>query len=126
MHPLEKDILHFIRNKQLIGTRDGTIVVAVSGGPDSLCLLHLLARLAEQLHITLVAAYVNHGLRPDEAEQEQELVMDAAEKLCCSFETGTVEVQEYARSHNLSIEHAARILRYDLLDTISAQYRAER
>jgi tRNA(Ile)-lysidine synthase len=126
MHPLEKDILHFIRNKQLIGIRDGTIVVAVSGGPDSMCLLHLLARLAGQLHITLVASYVNHGLRPDEAEQEQELVMDAAEKLCCSFETGAVEVQEYARSHNLSIEHAARVLRYDFLDKVAAQYRADR
>jgi len=126
MHPLEKEILALIRDKQLISTGGETVVVAVSGGPDSMCLLHLLARLAGQLNITLVAAYVNHGLRPAEAEQEQQLVRDAAEKLCCSFETGAVEVSEYAQSHNLSIEHAARILRYDFLDKVAAQYRADK
>jgi tRNA(Ile)-lysidine synthase len=124
MHPLEKEILAFIRDRQLITIRDGTVVVAVSGGPDSMCLLHLLARLAGHFHITLVAAYVNHGLRPNETDQEEQLVRHTAEKLHCTFELGTVDVPGYAESHHLSIEHAARILRYDFLDKIATQYRA--
>jgi tRNA(Ile)-lysidine synthase len=126
MHPLEKEILAFIRDRQLITIRDGTVVVAVSGGPDSMCLLHLLARLAGHFHITLVAAYVNHGLRPNETDQEEQLVRHTAEKLHCTFELGTVDVPGYAESHHLSIEHAARILRYDFLDQVAVKYRAAR
>ena len=124
MHPLEKDILAFIRDRKLLTIQDGTVVVAVSGGPDSICLLHLLARLSSQLNITLVAAYVNHGLRPDETDREQQLVRHTAEKLHCTCELGKVDVTGYAESHHLSIEHAARILRYDFLDQIAVQYRA--
>ncbi len=126
MHPLEKKILAFIRAKQLISAGGETVVVAVSGGPDSMCLLHLLAGLAEQLNINLVAVYVNHGLRPSEAEQEQQLVRDTAEKLGSAFEPGVVNVTGYAKSHNLSFEHAARILRYDFLDKVAVQYRANK
>ena len=126
MHPLEKDILTFIRSRELITARDGTIVVAVSGGPDSICLLHLLARLAGHLHITPVATYVNHGLRPNETDQEQQLVRDAAGKLHCSCELGTVDVRGYAASHHLSIEHAARILRYNFLEAVAERHGADK
>jgi tRNA(Ile)-lysidine synthase len=126
MHTLEKDILAFIRDEELITTQDGTVVVAVSGGPDSICLLHLLARLAEQLHITLVAAYVNHGLRPNETDREQQLVRDTAEKLHCPYEQGTVDVPGYAANQHLSIEHAARILRYNFLETVAEKYGADK
>jgi tRNA(Ile)-lysidine synthase len=126
MHPFEKDILAFIRNRKLITTQDGTVVVAVSGGPDSICLLHLLARLVEKLNITLVAAYVNHGLRPNETDQEQKLVRHTAEKMRCTCELGTVDVPGYAESHHLSIEHAARILRYNFLEKVAERYGADK
>jgi len=126
MHPLEKEILTFIRERELITGRDGTVIVAVSGGPDSICLLHLLVRLAGQLHITPVATYVNHGLRPHETDREQQLVRDTAGKLRCSCELGTVDVRGHAVRYHLSIEHAARILRYDFLDAIAERYGADK
>jgi tRNA(Ile)-lysidine synthase len=126
MHPLEKEIATFIRNERLLDPAGETVVVAVSGGPDSICLLHLLARLAGQLHITPVATYVNHGLRPNEADQEQKLVRDTAEKLHCNCELGTVDVRGYAASHHLSIEHAARILRYNFFEAIAERYVADK
>jgi len=126
MQHLEKEILAFIRNRELITAQDGTVIVAVSGGPDSICLLHLLARMTKQLNITLVATYVNHGLRPHETDQEQELVRDTAEKLHCSYELGTVDVPEHAASRHLSVEHAARILRYDFLEAVAEKYGADK
>ena len=57
-----------IRRRGLLSRGDG-VAVAFSGGPDSLCLLHLLARLAPALELNLVALHVDHGLRP-EAKQE--------------------------------------------------------
>jgi PP-loop superfamily ATP-utilizing enzyme len=63
MHPLEKKTLKILKQEHLLQTRE-KVVIGVSGGPDSMALLHVLARLAPILDITLAAVYVNHGLRP--------------------------------------------------------------
>ena len=75
MHPLEKETLKILQQEQLVKAGD-SVIVAVSAGPDSMALLHVLARLATDLNITLTAVYVNHGLRPDETLQEEELVKE--------------------------------------------------
>ena len=63
MQPLEKETLKIVHSEQLIQAGD-RILTAVSGGPDSLALLYVLARLTPDLNITQAAVYVNHGLRP--------------------------------------------------------------
>jgi tRNA(Ile)-lysidine synthase len=86
------------------------VLVAVSGGPDSLCLLHVLW----QLGYTLVVAHLDHGLRAESA-QEAESVKSLAESLGVKYVTAHRDVKSYAAQNGLSIEEAARNLRYRFL-----------
>jgi tRNA(Ile)-lysidine synthase len=86
------------------------LLAAVSGGPDSLALLHLLHRLG----YPLVCATFNHRLRP-EAADEAAHVRHAAESLGVPFVTDSADVAAYAGAEGLSIEEAARTLRYRFL-----------
>ncbi len=123
MHFFVKKVAEAIRREGLLALGE-RCVVAVSGGPDSMALLHALAQLASNLGISLVVAHVDHGLRPLEAEAEARLVREAAQGLglaCC--ECGRVEVALCAREQGLSREHAARNLRYEFLAEVAARHR---
>ena len=84
MHPLVKKTLKIVRLEQLLRAGEKTLI-GVSGGPDSLALLHILTSLAQDLDITPAAVYVNHGLRPDESSHEINLVESAANDLGVNF-----------------------------------------
>jgi tRNA(Ile)-lysidine synthase len=83
------------------------LVVGVSGGPDSLCLLHSLHHLG--YHV--VAVHINHRLRP-EADEESAVVNQFANSLGVDFLACQVDVRTYARKVSVSLEEAARTLRY--------------
>ncbi|MBW2466595.1 MAG: tRNA lysidine(34) synthetase TilS [Deltaproteobacteria bacterium] len=125
MQPLEKEILELIQRENL--TRSGEkVLIGVSGGPDSIGLLHVMVQLAPALNITLAAAYVDHGLRPEETEQEKNLVGAAAENFGLDFFTGSIDVRNYAKEQKISIEHGARLLRYDFFKKTAAEWGAAR
>jgi tRNA(Ile)-lysidine synthase len=86
---------------------DSLLLVGISGGPDSLCLLHAL----HQLRYPIIAVHVNHRLR-QEAEDEAQVVERYATGLGVKFINCQVDVKEYASEYSISIEEAARILRY--------------
>lgn len=86
------------------------LVVGVSGGPDSLCLLDSLARLGYAVH----AAHFDHRLRP-ESGQDADVVRRVADGLGLPFALGSADVATHARSERLSVEEAARNLRYRFL-----------
>lgn len=86
------------------------VLVAVSGGPDSLCLLDGLARLG----LPVTAAYFDHALRP-ESEADGSFVRRAAERIGAAFVTARGDVSEYASQNRMTIEEAARVLRYQFL-----------
>lgn len=86
------------------------LVVGVSGGPDSLCLLHSLHYLGHQV----IAVHVNHGLRPD-ADKEEQQVKQFADHLGIESISCYVEVMKFAVHASLSIEEAARNQRYTSL-----------
>ncbi len=88
------------------------ILVGVSGGPDSLCLLDLLQRAGYQV----VAAHFNHKLRP-EAEIEARAVEETARQKKIPFVVDSADVQLHAQNEKLSLEEAARNLRYRFLFT---------
>lgn len=91
-------------------THDQPLVVGVSGGADSLCLLHMMA----QLSFPLVAAHLDHNLRPESAE-DAEFVRNFAAKLDIPVRVKREDVAGYADEYNKSIEEAARELRYAFL-----------
>lgn len=89
---------------------DGIIVVGVSGGPDSMSLLHIL----HSLGYTLIVGHLDHGLRP-EAGADAEAVRTFAGNLDVPFFVKKVDTNQYAQDQGISIEEAARDLRYRFL-----------
>lgn len=122
MKPLLKRIQHTITNSSLL--QDGTpLIIGVSGGSDSIALLHILSVLFPATR--RVAVYVDHGLRPDETDTERKLVQKQAKICCAEFESVTVDVQNKKKKNNCSLEEAARILRYQAFEKIRIKYRAD-
>lgn len=91
------------------------LVVAVSGGLDSMVLLHILHRLSGEHHWTLVVAHFNHCLRGRSSAADEAFVRGAAQSLGLKFVRDEADVKGYSLGHKLSVEMAARKLRHDFL-----------
>jgi tRNA(Ile)-lysidine synthase len=100
------------------------VVVAVSGGPDSVCLLHILHSLKEKLGISLLAAHYDHGLRPGEDASETRFVTSLAESLRVPFETE--KARSLIRRRTSSLEEAARNARYRFLERVRREHDAQK
>jgi tRNA(Ile)-lysidine synthase len=98
-----------------------TVLVGLSGGPDSVCLLTVLHSLQPALKLKLHATYVDHGLRPDEIPSEIELAGDLCGRLDIPFGVKQVDVKPYAKKHGLNTQDAARALRYEALEDAALQ-----
>lgn len=102
------------------------IIVGVSGGPDSVCLLHLLATLQRELDIYVYAAHLDHMIRGDESRQDAQFV----EKLCRAWDiklfTERFDVPSYASAEGLSMEDAARRVRYDFFKRVRSEIKADK
>lgn len=107
---MDKEQTRTIFLKQCQLDPDLPVVVGVSGGPDSLCLLDLMV----DLGFRVIAAHFNHRLRP-EAARDEEVVRSEALRLQVPVVTGSGDVAAWARQHKRSIEDAARSLRYQFL-----------
>ncbi|HXY73876.1 MAG TPA: tRNA lysidine(34) synthetase TilS [Dehalococcoidales bacterium] len=100
---------------QANGITDGKpLLVAVSGGPDSVCLLHILHTLSKKIGLKLYAAHLDHGLRSNSAEDAQ-YVLDFCHKLGIPVTIEQANVKKYQKQNKLSLEEAAREVRYDFL-----------
>lgn len=119
MVPLLERVSRDIERHSLLAQGE-TVVVGVSGGPDSLCLLHLLCRLRSRYQLGLHVAHLHHGLRGAEADADVEYVrMLAADwGLPCTVER--VDIPALARDHQLAFEEAARRTRYAFLGRVAA------
>ena len=102
-----------------------TVVVAVSGGADSVALLAALALLAAPLGVTLHVAHLDHGLRPDSAD-DAAFVADLARGHSLPVTIAVADVAGYADEHGLSLEEAGRAARYAFLGALAATLGARR
>ncbi len=124
--PVKNKIIRAVKNtilKYNMIQPGESIIVAVSGGADSICLMDILTALSVEMDIALVLAHYEHGLRPYEDEHETNLVKDYAGSLNLPFET------ERASGLNInfsSIEERARKLRYNFLERVRAKYNANK
>ncbi len=118
MHPLEQTVRQACSRGALLKP-GGRILVGVSGGADSMALLHILAALRGAFSVTLIAAYIDHGLRPDETPGEWTCVQEAASSLGIESVCKSVDVSAWAAAKKLSLEHAARELRYQAFSDCS-------
>lgn len=95
------------------------VVVGVSGGPDSLCLAHLLRELRDDYHLKLHIAHLNHRLRGEEAEADAAFVGGLAREWGLTATIEEEDVRAYAKAEHLSLEEAARRLRYSFLTRVA-------
>jgi len=102
------------------------IAVAVSGGPDSTALLTFFSALRKKLSLRLFCIHVNHGLRGIESDEDAGLVGKYASSCGIPVRILNCSAMEYSSRHNLSIEHAARKLRYLLLEKHARELGATR
>jgi tRNA(Ile)-lysidine synthase len=103
-----------------------TVVVGVSGGPDSLCLLHALTQLRSQLGLTLHAAHLNHRLRGAESDVDEEYVRQMAAEWDVPLTVSAAEVAALAARWRIGVEQAARQARYQFLGQVAIQVAAEK
>lgn len=102
------------------------VIVGVSGGLDSMVLLHLLNSLIQTFNLTLIVAHVNHGLRIGESEKEAEFVQTAASRFGLPFEYGEFDVREFQKRTGLSLEDAARRIRFKFFEELLEKHQAQK
>lgn len=122
---LEERVSGFIHQHGLVAGTE-RLLVAVSGGPDSVCLLHVLSGLGRELGITLHAAHLNHRLRGAEADADAAYVAGLAEGLGVPVTIEARDVRAYRAEKRLSLEEAAREVRYGFLAEVAARVGAGR
>jgi tRNA(Ile)-lysidine synthase len=105
----------------MIGTGD-KVIAAVSGGADSVCLVHVLYRLSNEFGLQLVVAHFDHGWRPGEDECETELVRSLALSLGLPFELE--KASPPMKKGTLSLEESARDGRYEFLERVREKHLA--
>jgi len=121
MVDLEKQILTTINEQGLFHGKT-TVIVGVSGGPDSLALLSILKKLESLLALRIIAVYIDHKLRPGESLREAELVEKISRHFEVEYYKLTVDVPELVQRHKQSIEQAARELRYKGFRNLAKKY----
>ncbi|MBQ6371783.1 MAG: tRNA lysidine(34) synthetase TilS [Oscillospiraceae bacterium] len=96
--------------------KGSSVLCAVSGGADSMCLLHWLSENAVLLGISVSAAHFEHGIRGEESLRDMAFVEEACRKMGIRLYTGRAKVPEYAKEKAMGLEEAARELRYEFLE----------
>ena len=94
-------------------TRKDCVLVGLSGGADSVCLLHFLQYLSKEKHFALAAVHVNHGLRAQAAQADEDFCKELCQALHIELITQKVNAQAITEKYDLSPEHGARKARYD-------------
>ena len=103
------DILDFIH---LLEEGDG-VLLGVSGGADSVCLLFQILKVMESIDISLHVVYVEHGIRGEESVEDGRFVKKLCEQIGMPFTFVSVDAPAFAKSEGMSLEQAARALRYE-------------
>ncbi len=123
MTTIRQKVQAFINEHRLVQPGD-TLVVAVSGGPDSVCLLHALRDLRATYDLRLHVAHLNHRLRGPASDEDAAFVARLAADWDLPATVAACDVPAYQQAHGLSLETAAREVRYAFLAEVVAQTRA--
>ena len=118
---MQSRILQTVKKYNMLNNGD-TVIVGLSGGADSVCLLHFLCSIKEQYNIKIIAAHINHNLRGQEAARDESF----ADKLCRSlnvpFELLSADIRGEAKKSRESTELYARKVRYGFFEELSKKY----
>jgi len=112
---------HTLRTHSMIQFGDA-VLVGVSGGPDSVALVHILRTVALKYGLKLAMAHLNHGLRQNASDSDQTFVTALAEKFQMPLHVEKQDVRHYQKSRHLSVEEAARQVRYRFYHRSASKY----
>ena len=102
------------------------IIAGVSGGPDSICMLHILMLLRDRFSLELVAAHINHGLRGEDADNDEKYVEEFCRKNKIKFTSIKEDVHKISIDKNISCESAGRDVRYEFFNRLKEKYSANK
>jgi tRNA(Ile)-lysidine synthase len=126
---IEAKVLEIVRQTMLAYrmVEDGDrVLVGVSGGPDSVALLNILMRLKKVFSLEIGVAHFNHGIRKEDAKKDASFVSALAGDLALPFYLEKGDVPRYKKEKRLSMEQAARHLRYDFFSRVQKDYGFDR
>lgn len=113
-------VLDYIKSNSLIDEYDN-ILLALSGGPDSVALFYIFLELTKIHKFSFGVAHVNHGLRV-EAKEDEKFCKNLANSYKIEFYSLNSDIKSYAKEHKLSEEEAGREVRYNYFEKISKKY----
>jgi tRNA(Ile)-lysidine synthase len=121
MKKIDEKIIRFIEEYELIEHGD-KILVALSGGPDSVFLLNFLLKYKRKYGIEIGAMHVNHMIRGEEADRDEKFCKNLCLKLGVVYHTVKRNVPSFAMANKISIEEAARKIRYEELAKVKKKF----
>nr|WP_207714689.1 tRNA lysidine(34) synthetase TilS [Clostridium tetanomorphum] len=98
--------------------KNDKIIIGVSGGPDSMCLLHILNTMKEDYKFEVVAAHINHCLRGEEGDKDEEYVRNFCKINDIDFYSIKIDINKLTKQRNLSCETAGREARYSFFNKL--------
>src|ERR1043165_5567888 len=124
MSDLVEQVERAIRIRSLLNDNQ-RLLVAVSGGLDSMVLLRVLHQLSHRHRWRLTVAHLNHGLRGRSSDADERLVLTMVEELDLPIVVDRADVRAASKAHKLSLEMAARKVRHEFLARTAAQLKVK-
>ena len=122
---MRERVEQYILQHELISPGD-KVLIGLSGGGDSVALLHILKSLCTWLDFTICAAHLNHGIRGEAAHEDAEFVHDLCDFYGIRAYGGYADIPRLARQRGETLEQAGRMLRYDFLEEAKAFFGADK
>ncbi|GBD91875.1 tRNA(Ile)-lysidine synthase [bacterium BMS3Abin04] len=122
---IEEKIINFVKKYDLV-KKNQKILIALSGGPDSVFALNFFRKFQKKYQIQISAIHINHQLRGKESDEDQLFCRKLCERLNIDFYSQLVNVKEYSEKEKKSIEEAARELRYKSLNKVAGEIKADK
>lgn len=115
-----KEVIAAIKQNSLLEKGEG-VVVGVSGGCDSICLLHVLYSISDEFNLKLYPVHINHMLRGDEADRDERFVQSFCNSLGLKPIIFKIDVAKLAQNDKISLEEAGRKARYNTFNSVAGE-----
>ena len=120
MKATEQKVLRFIKENELYSPGE-KVLVALSGGPDSVFLLHFFNKFKNKFKIEIGAAHINHRLRGNDSERDELFCRAICDELSVPFYILRKDIKSYSKKNKISLEVAGRKIRYEFFEKISSE-----
>jgi tRNA(Ile)-lysidine synthase len=124
-HNLVHKVTNTIRKYSMLSGEE-RVLIGISGGPDSVCLLHVFDKIKDDFRLDLHATYIDHCLRPGETDAEIQFCKNLCENLKIPFITKSINVKSHAEKQKINMQEAARQLRYKAFEETSYEINAHK